>query len=81
MGVGDIETQTRTVFANIDKSLRSVGARLGQIVKLTTFVTDVVRHPPIIRKVRSELFGYGCATSVYNGRSTSICASGYSRRD
>lgn len=57
VGVGDIEAQTRTVFHNIAKSLSSVGADLSRIVKLTTFVTDVVKHPPIIRKVRSEIFG------------------------
>lgn len=57
VGVGDIEAQTRACFDNIAKSLKSVGADPGRIVKLTTFVTDVVKHPPIIRKVRSEIFG------------------------
>ena len=57
VGIGDIAAQTRAVFANIEKSLKSVGAHLGQVVKLTTYVTDVVGYPPIVRKVRSEVFG------------------------
>lgn len=57
VGVGDIEAQTRVVFENIKKSLESVGGRLEQIVKLTAFVTDVVKFPSIIRKVRAEYFG------------------------
>ncbi len=57
VGTGDIEAQTRVVFENLEKSLKSVGAELSQIVKLTAFVTDVVKHPPVIRKVRSEFLG------------------------
>jgi enamine deaminase RidA (YjgF/YER057c/UK114 family) len=57
VAVGDIETQTRAVFENRRKSLESVGARFDQIVKLTAFVTDVVRQPPLIRKVRAEYCG------------------------
>lgn len=57
VGVGDIEVQTRVVFENLRKSLESAGARLDQVVKLTAFVTDVVKQPPLIRKVRAEYCG------------------------
>ena len=57
VGAGDIEAQAKAVFANIEKSLKSVGGQLGNVAKLTAFDTDVVKHPPIIRKVRAEYFG------------------------
>lgn len=57
VGAGDIELQARTVFENIRRSLISAGADFTKVLKLTTFVTDVVKHPPLIRKVRAELFG------------------------
>jgi 2-iminobutanoate/2-iminopropanoate deaminase len=30
---------------------------LRHIVKLTTYVTDILEHPPLVRKVRTALFG------------------------
>lgn len=57
VGAGDIERQARAAFDNIRRSLRSVEADLAQIVKLTTYVTDIMKHPPLVRKVRAELFG------------------------
>lgn len=56
VGAGDIEKQARVAFDNLDKSLRAAGAQMSDIVKLTTYVTDVVKHPPLIRKVRAEIF-------------------------
>jgi enamine deaminase RidA (YjgF/YER057c/UK114 family) len=53
----DIEAQTRAVFENIRLSLLSVGLSFADVVKLNTYVTDVVNHPPQIRKVRAEYFG------------------------
>ena len=57
VGPGDIERQTRVAFDNLEKSLRAAGAAISNIVKLTTYVTDVVNHPPEIRKVRTAIFG------------------------
>jgi enamine deaminase RidA (YjgF/YER057c/UK114 family) len=45
------------VFDKIEKSLRSAGAELHHIVKLTTYVTDIIKHPPLVRKVRAAVFG------------------------
>jgi enamine deaminase RidA (YjgF/YER057c/UK114 family) len=57
VGAGDIERQAQFVFDNIEKSLRSAGAEPHHIVKLTTYVTDIVKHPPLVRKVRAVVFG------------------------
>lgn len=57
VGAGDIERQAQVVFDNIEKSLRSAGAEPHHIVKLTTYVTDIVKHPPLVRKVRAAVFG------------------------
>lgn len=57
IGPGDIEHQTQVVFDNIEKSLRSAGAEPHHIVKLTTYVTDIIKHPPLVRKVRAAVFG------------------------
>lgn len=57
VGAGDIEAQARAVFANIEKSLHSAGAEVRHVVKLTTYVTDILKHPPLVRKVRTAVFG------------------------
>ena len=56
VGAGDIEAQTRAVYDNIGKSLESVGAGLANVLRMTTYVTDL-GHAPLIRKVRAEYFG------------------------
>jgi enamine deaminase RidA (YjgF/YER057c/UK114 family) len=57
VGTGDIERQARMVFENIRISLGRAGVEWANVVKLTTYVTDIVKHPPLVRKVRSEIFG------------------------
>ncbi len=57
IGANDIERQARVVFENLKRSLRTAGAEMIHVVKLTTYVTDIVNHPPLVRKVRAELFG------------------------
>lgn len=57
VGVNDIERQSRVVFENLRSSLQSAGAGMTHVVKLTTYVTDIVKHPPLVRKVRAEMFG------------------------
>lgn len=57
VGPGDIELQARTVFENIRKSLRAAGADLSHIVRMTTYLVDLPRDTPGVRKVRAEFFG------------------------
>jgi 2-iminobutanoate/2-iminopropanoate deaminase len=55
VGVGDIRMQTRTVLASIRQVLRSVGGEMGDIAKVTVFVTDVTMIREI-HEVRAEFF-------------------------
>jgi len=57
IGAGDIEAQTRAVYDNLKKALAAAGADFGHIMRLNTYITDLVTHPPLIRKVRAEYFG------------------------
>lgn len=53
---GDFTAQAREVFGAIQKLVEAGGGTLDNVVKITTFVTDV-RHRPEFRTVRDEFFG------------------------
>ncbi len=58
VGRGDIEAQAVQVFENIKAVLASAGTTLDQVVKLTTYTTNVV-HRQKIAEVRARYFtGY-----------------------
>lgn len=57
VGTGSIERQARQVFENLRHSLASVGCGFEHVVKMTTFVTDVAQHPPVVRRVREAYLG------------------------
>lgn len=57
IGEGDIEAQTRACYDNLRRALRAVGADFSNVVRMTTYVTDLVNHPKGVRKVRAEYFG------------------------
>ena len=56
VGKGDIETQTRQIFKNLQKCLRATGVGFDQVVKLNIYSTDLDAHLPTIAKVRKEYF-------------------------
>ena len=56
IGAGDIEAQTRAVYENMKTALEAVGAGLGSVMRMNTYVIDL-GHAPLIRKVRAEFFG------------------------
>jgi 2-iminobutanoate/2-iminopropanoate deaminase len=56
VGKGDIEAQTRQVFHNLEKCLKSAGATFDQVVKLGCYSTDLDAHLPTIAKIRQEYF-------------------------
>jgi reactive intermediate/imine deaminase len=56
VGEGDIKTQTRQVFNNIKAVLAAAGARLEDIVKINTYITDQSKFMDML-EVRSEIFG------------------------
>ena len=56
IGAGDFRAQTVQVFENLKAALAAAGATFDDVVKLTTFVTDM-KNAPILREVRAEYFG------------------------
>jgi 2-iminobutanoate/2-iminopropanoate deaminase len=55
-GGDDVVAQARQVFANLGAVLAAGGATLGDVVKVTVFLTDVDDRAPI-NTVRQEVFG------------------------
>lgn len=55
VGKGDIKAQSRQIFENMKVILEEAGATFGNIVKLTTFVTDISKFKEL-QEVRAEYF-------------------------
>ena len=55
VGPGDCKAQTRHVMSRIQTITEAAGATLGDVVKITTFLTDVANYPAFSR-VRGETF-------------------------
>jgi reactive intermediate/imine deaminase len=55
VGANDIAAQTRQVFENIRRILQGGSASLGDVVKVTVFVTDI-RYRDGYGEVRQEFF-------------------------
>lgn len=53
VGAGDFGRQAEQVFRNLELALQSVGGTLSDLVKTTTFITDI-RHIPALREVRTR---------------------------
>lgn len=53
VGRGDMRAQTRQVMENLAVALESAGARFDDVVKITTYVTDVSRYADLAA-VRAE---------------------------
>lgn len=53
VGEGDPEAQVRQVFENLRTALAAAGAEMGQLVKLTYFLTDLA-DLDVVRRVRDE---------------------------
>jgi 2-iminobutanoate/2-iminopropanoate deaminase len=56
VGEGDMKAQTRQVFENIKNVLAAAGARLEDIIKINTYLTDQSKFMDMLA-VRSEIFG------------------------
>jgi reactive intermediate/imine deaminase len=56
VGVGDFKAQTRQVMENVKLALAAAGATFANVVKITTFVTDLSQLQAL-REIRSEYFG------------------------
>lgn len=56
VGAGDVVAQARQVFENIGLCLAAAGASFADVVKVTTFLTDIEDRGRI-NPVRQEFFG------------------------
>ena len=65
VGPGDIRAQTRQVFENIKPIVEEAGGTMANVVKFTTFLTDMADFPAF-SQVRSEFIRepYPAATLV-----------------
>ena len=55
VGIGDCEAQTRHVMSRLRTIVEAAGATMPDVVKITTFLTDMANYPAF-SKVRSETF-------------------------
>ena len=58
VGGDDFTAQAEQVFRNLQHALESVGGSIGDLVKTTTFITDI-KHLPALREVRSRHLAKG----------------------
>jgi len=56
VGEGDMRAQTRQVFDNIQAVLAAAGARLEDIIKINTYITDQSKFMDML-EARKEIFG------------------------
>ena len=53
VGAGDFRSQAEQVYRNLGKALSSVGGSLDDVVKTSTFITDL-KNLPALRSVREK---------------------------
>jgi enamine deaminase RidA (YjgF/YER057c/UK114 family) len=53
VGSGDFRAQAERVYQNLRRALTSVGGSLEDVVKTTTFITDL-KNLPTLREVRAQ---------------------------
>ena len=58
VGSGNMKAQARHVFRKIEELLREAGGTLDDVVKISTFVTDMAQYGDFAR-VRGEVFAGG----------------------
>ncbi len=56
VGAGDVVAQARQVFANLQAVLAASGAGIGDVVKVTVFLTELADRAAV-NTVRQEVFG------------------------
>jgi enamine deaminase RidA (YjgF/YER057c/UK114 family) len=52
----DLDGQVRQLFKNLDRTLQKAGGKLGDMVQMTVFITDV-RYGDRLTEIRREVFG------------------------
>ena len=55
LGKGDIRAQARQVFQNVRDVLQAAGGDLGDLLKITTYITNIEDFPAVA-EIRSSFF-------------------------
>jgi 2-iminobutanoate/2-iminopropanoate deaminase len=55
LGKGDIRTQARQVFQNLRQVLQAAGGDLSDLLKITTYITNIEDFPAVA-EIRSSVF-------------------------
>lgn len=55
VGPGDFDAQAKQAFENLDRALRAGGSSLGNVVKVTIFLTDMAHFDKIV-ELRGSYF-------------------------
>lgn len=63
VGEGDVYAQSKQIFKNIEEALASAGASMAEVVKITTYLTDISRYGEF-GKARTEAFPNGVPSST-----------------
>ena len=63
IGVGDVYAQSKQIFKNIEQALASAGASMADVVKITTYLTDISSYSDF-GKARTEAFPEGVPAST-----------------
>ena len=63
IGKGDFAAQATQVFENLKAALAAVGATFDNVVKVTTFVTDMAQLPAL-RAIRGKYYGKNVPAST-----------------
>lgn len=58
IGEGDVYAQSKQIFKNIGEALASAGATMADVVKITTYLTDISGYGEF-GKARTEAFPGG----------------------
>jgi enamine deaminase RidA (YjgF/YER057c/UK114 family) len=63
VGTGSVYEQSKQVFSNIEEALESTGASMSDVIKITTFLTDISGYGEF-GKARTEAFPKGVPASA-----------------
>ena len=66
VGVGNVAAQTEQVYRNLETALAAAGASFADVVKMTTYITDM-SQAPAARAVRARCFGETLPVSTLVG--------------
>ena len=63
IGAGDVYVQSKQIFKNIEEALVSAGAAMTDVIKITTYLTDIAQYGEF-GKARTEAFPNGVPAST-----------------